>query len=145
MRVEAVAGGSVVESRVSGTLTTLFWALGAVLLVIAGIGIANTAIVSVMERRYEIGLRRCMGGQRRHIVGQVVLENAILGGVGSLMGAALGDMVVLVVALCSGWTALLRPMVTFGAPLAGLLIGALAGVYPAVLAGRMQPVDVMRA
>lgn len=145
MRVEAVAGGSVVESRISGTLATLFWALGAVLLVVAGIGIANTSIVSVMERRYEIGLRRCMGGQRWHVVVQVVIENAILGGLGSLIGCALGNAVVLAISVASGWTALLRPLVTFGAPLAGLLIGAIAGIYPAVLAGRMQPVDVMRA
>ncbi len=145
MRVDAVAAGSVLESKVSNTLATLFWVLGAVLLVVAGIGIANTAIVSVVERRYEIGLRRCMGGQRRHIVLQVVIENAVLGGLGSLLGGTLGNAVVIVVDAASGWTALLRPAVTFGAPLAGLVIGAAAGIYPAILAGRMQPVDVMRA
>ncbi|MFI6945041.1 ABC transporter permease [Streptomyces sp. NPDC050422] len=130
-----------VQNDVNG----LFLVLGLVSLVVGAIGIANVTLVTVMERVGEIGLRRALGASRRQVAGQFLLESTTIGLLGGIVGAALGIAVVVCVAVVKHWTPVLDLALAFGAPLAGALVGLLAGLYPSLRAARMEPVDALRA
>jgi putative ABC transport system permease protein len=130
-----------VQNDVNG----LFLVLGLVSLVVGAIGIANVTLVTVMERVGEIGLRRALGASRRQVAGQFLLESTTIGLLGGILGAALGIAVVVCVAVAKQWTPVLDLRLAFGAPLAGALVGLLAGLYPSLRAARMEPVDALRA
>ncbi len=123
---------------------SLFLGLGAVALLVGGVGIANIMVISVYERRGEIGLRRAMGARRRHIGGQFVLESALLAGAGGLAGVALGIAFTAVAARVARYSLSIPP----SAPVAGLIaagaVGVLAGIYPALRAARLSPADALR-
>ncbi|MBP2706514.1 ABC transporter permease [Microbispora sp. RL4-1S] len=125
--------------------TSLFLGLGAVALFVGGVGIANVMVISVLERRAEIGLRRALGARRPHIAGQFLVESLVLATLGGLTGTALGALITYVTALERGWP----PVVPPGAPALGLgaalAVGALAGLYPAVRAAGLPPTDALRA
>ncbi|MEK8144211.1 ABC transporter permease [Streptomyces sp. M10(2022)] len=112
---------------------------------VGAIGIANVTLVTVMERVGEIGLRRALGASRRQVAGQFLLESTTIGLLGGIVGAALGIAVVVCVAVVKQWTPVLDLTLAFGAPLAGALVGLLAGLYPSLRAARMEPVDALRA
>ncbi len=132
------------RAAVNSQLSGLFLGLGVVCLIVGMIGIANTTIVAVIERTGEIGLRRAMGAQPRHIAAQFLLEAAVLGGLGGLVGTSLG--VVAVVAICAAltWTAVVPPLLVAAGPLVGLVAGTLAGIYPSLRASRLEPVEALR-
>jgi putative ABC transport system permease protein len=130
-----------VQSDVNG----LFLVLGLVSLVVGAIGIANVTLVTVMERVGEIGLRRALGASRRQVAGQFLLESTTIGLLGGIVGTALGTTVVVCVAVFKEWTPVLDTNLALGAPLAGALVGLLAGLYPSLRAARMEPVDALRA
>lgn len=144
LRVEPVAQPTVVEGAVSGTLNALFLSLAGVTLLIGAASIANITLVSVLERAGEIGLRRALGARRRHIALQFLAESGIVGGLGGLIGTALGNVAVLLIAIANQWTALLDPRVTALGPLIGLVVGVLAGLYPSIRAASVQPADAVR-
>jgi putative ABC transport system permease protein len=125
-------------------LRMLLLFLGGISLLVGGVGIANTTLVSVMERTPEIGLRRAVGARAVHIAAQFLAESAMLGLLGGVLGCVAGLGIVLMVSLLNSWTPVLAPGVALGAPLAGLAIGALAGLYPAVRAARIEPVEALR-
>ncbi len=125
-------------------LSALFLALAAICLVIGAVGIANTTLVAVMERVPEIGLRRSLGAQRRHIAAQFLSESASLGAVGGLVAAGLGVAVVVGVAIGQQWTPVIAPWTVLAAPVLGALTGLISGLYPAVRAARIQPVEALR-
>ncbi|MDQ7809107.1 ABC transporter permease [Amycolatopsis sp. A133] len=117
----------------------LFLGLGAVALLVGGIGVANTMVVSILERRGEIGLRRSLGATRGHVRAQFLVEAAVLSGTGGLLGTALG------VPVCLGY-ALIRdlpptlPWAGIGVGLAAAVgTGLVAGLYPAARAARLSP------
>ncbi len=134
-----------VRAGVQSDLNTLFLLLGAVSLFVGAVGIANVTLVSVLERVGEIGLRRSLGAARRHIAGQFLLESTTLGLLGGVVGAALGTLVVVVVAASRTWTPVLEPWVPLGAPLLGGFVGFLSGIYPSARAAAMEPVEALRS
>jgi putative ABC transport system permease protein len=129
---------------VTTNLNTLFLALAGIALVVGAIGIANTTLVAVLERTGEIGLRRALGARPRHIGTQFLTESTALGLFGGLVGASLGVLGTLAVTIYHHWTALLDPRVVLAAPLAGGIVGLLAGLYPALRASTVEPADALR-
>ncbi|HWL43393.1 MAG TPA: ABC transporter permease [Ilumatobacter sp.] len=132
------------RDRVAGDVNSLFLLLGIVSLVVGAIGIANVTLVTVMERTAEIGLRRALGARRRHVAAQFLGESAAIGLVGGVIGAAIGLLLVVGVSAAKEWTPVLDPWMPLAAPPVGALVGLLAGLYPAIRAARMEPVDALR-
>jgi len=129
---------------VATSLNTLFLALAGIAIVVGAIGIANTTLVAVLERSGEIGLRRALGARPRHIGTQFLAESTALGLFGGLVGASLGVLATLVVTIYHHWTALLDPRVVLAAPIAGGIVGLLAGLYPALRASTIEPAEALR-
>jgi putative ABC transport system permease protein len=132
------------RAAAKSAFTSLFLGLGAVALLVGGVGIANVMVISVLERRSEIGLRRALGATRRHISVQFLSESLLLAGAGGVAGALLGALVTLAYASSRGWTAAVPPEALAGGAGAALAIGAVAGLYPAVRAARLSPTDALR-
>jgi putative ABC transport system permease protein len=132
------------RARVDEGLRRLLLGLGAVALVVGGVGVANVMVISVLERRSEIGLRRALGATRRHVAGQFVVESATLTTCGGLLGVAIGAVVTAWYADRQGWR-LDVPVDVLGLAVAtALLLGVLAGLYPALRAARLNPADAVR-
>jgi putative ABC transport system permease protein len=144
LTAEAPASGSGLRHTVTASLNTLLLALAAIALVVGMIGIANTTLVAVLERAGEIGLRRALGARPVHIAAQFLAESTALGLFGGLIGTSLGVVAVLAVTVHHHWTALLPPGIVLAAPGAGGVIGLLAGLYPALRAGTVEPVEALR-
>lgn len=133
------------RNDVDTDLTGLFVALAFITLLVGMVGIANTSLVAVMERVPEIGLRRALGAQRRSIQAQFLTESTLIGAVGGLIGALLGLVVVLGVAIAREWTPVLPREVILLAPLGGAFVGVLAGYFPARRAARTDPTAALRS
>nr|BFE72346.1 hypothetical protein GCM10020092_056470 [Actinoplanes digitatis] len=118
--------------------------LAAITLTVGAVGIANTTLVAVLERTAEIGLRRALGARPRHIALQFLTESTAIGTLGGLLGTSLGVAVVVLSALLHQWTAILQPWAVVAAPLVGALVGLVAGVYPALRAAWVEPVEALR-
>ncbi|MFG3256934.1 ABC transporter permease [Streptomyces sp. NPDC048172] len=127
------------------TLGGLLLGLGAVALLVGGVGVANTMVISVLERRSEIGLRRSQGATRGQIRTQFVCESQLLSGLGGIGGVLLGIAVTAGYAAYQGWPSVVPPWAMAGGVLATLLIGGLAGLYPAVRAARLPPTEALTA
>ncbi len=133
------------KQATDATLTALLLGLGGVALIVGGVGVANTMVISVLERRAEIGLRRALGATRGHIRAQFLTESLLLAGIGGGGGVVLGIAVTAAYALTRGWSPLVPAWATLGGFLATLIIGALAGLYPAVRASRVAPAAALAA
>ena len=132
------------KAEVNKNLTNMLLGLGAVALVVGGVGIANVMVISVLERRNEIGVRRALGATRRHIAAQFVVESATLAAIGGAVGVALGAAVTIGYARRQDWT-IDVPLEALGLGVAAaLVIGALAGLYPAIRAARLDPAEAVR-
>lgn len=122
----------------------LFLGLAAVSLTIGALGVSNTTLVSVLERRSEIGLRRAIGASSKAIAGQFLVESALLGTAGGVFGTIIGIDVTAVTALLRDWLIVLDPWVVAAGPAGGLLIGMLSGLYPSWSASRIAPATALR-
>jgi putative ABC transport system permease protein len=140
----APASPSQLQHSVATSLNTLFLALAGIAVIIGMIGIANTTLVAVLERVGEIGLRRALGARPLHIAAQFLAESTALGLLGGLIGASIGVVTVIAVTLYHSWTAVLDTRLVLAAPAAGAVIGLLAGLYPALRAGTVEPADALR-
>jgi putative ABC transport system permease protein len=127
------------QAAADETLTTQLLALGGVALLVGGIGVANTMVIAVLERRSEIGLRRALGATRAHVRIQFLGESILLAGLGGIGGAVLGGVVTGGFAASRDWPLAMPLWVLAGAAAATILVGAIAGAYPANRAARMSP------
>jgi putative ABC transport system permease protein len=137
---QALVARAAAESALNG----LFLGLGAVALLVGGVGVANTMIISVLERRSEIGLRRALGATKGHIRVQFLSESILLAGLGGAVGVACGVLATVVYASAKDWAVVVPPSAWAGGVGAAVAIGAVAGLLPALRAARMQPTEALR-
>jgi putative ABC transport system permease protein len=133
------------RAAAKGQFTTLLLGLGAVALLVGTIGIANIMVISVLERRGEIGLRRALGATKRHIWAQFLAESAVLAVLGGIGGLLIGAGATALYAQAKHEPFVVPLYALIAAPAAGLVIGALAGLYPAMKAARLSPTEALRA
>jgi putative ABC transport system permease protein len=133
------------RAKAQSALTGLFLGLGAVALLVGGVGIANVMVISVLERRPEIGLRRALGATRAHIGLQFIGESMLLGGFGGAAGVALGAAATAGYAALQGWILVVPLLAVAGGVAIAIALGAVAGLYPAVRAARLAPAAALRS
>jgi putative ABC transport system permease protein len=133
------------QAAANETFTGLLLGLGAVALLVGGIGVANTMVISVLERRAEIGLRRSLGATREHIRTQFLTESLLLSVLGGGAGILLGSGVTAVYATLQGWPTVVPAWAVAGGITAALVIGGVAGLYPAIRAARVAPTEALAA
>jgi putative ABC transport system permease protein len=132
------------RAAAKGQFTTLLLGLGAVALLVGAIGIINIMVISVLERRTEIGLRRALGATRRHIGVQFLTESAMLAAIGGVTGLLLGAGATQVYALTKHEPFVVPLYALITAPAAGFVIGVVAGIYPAAKAAQLSPTEALR-
>jgi putative ABC transport system permease protein len=138
---DALTARAAAESALNG----LFLGLGAVALLVGAVGVANIMVISVLERRSEIGLRRALGATRAQIRTQFLSEAVILALVGGAAGVLAGVLATTVYAQARDWSAVIPPEAWAGGIAAAVAIGALAGLLPALRAARVSPTEALRA
>ncbi|MDF6043456.1 ABC transporter permease [Streptomyces sp. JH14] len=136
---DALAAREATESALTGLLL----GLGGVALLVGGVGVGNTMVISVLERRPEIGLRRALGATSGQIRGQFVSESLLLSALGGLGGTVLGTAITAGYAYVRGWPTEVPAWAAAAGIAVTLLIGAVAGLYPAVRAGRLAPTQAL--
>ena len=133
------------RSAAESSFTSLFLGLGAVALLVGGIGVANVMVIGVIERRGEIGLRRAIGATRAHIRRQFFTEALTLATLGGTAGVLLGVAVTYGYSLAQGWRVIIPPVAVIGGFAAAVAIGVIAGLYPAIRASRVSPTEALRS
>ncbi len=127
-----------------GAYNGLLLGLGAVALLVGGVGIANVMVVSVLERRSEIGLRRALGATRRHVAEQFLAEAVLLSVLGGPAGTVVGAVATVIYAISQHWSVQIPAVAIYGGVGAALVIGAIAGLYPSMRAARLSPTEALR-
>ncbi len=127
------------------TLSGLLLGLGAVALLVGGVGVANTMVISVLERRAEIGLRRSLGATRGQIRLQFLVESLLLSALGGAGGVLVGIGLTSAYALYKAWPSVVPAWASVGGVVATVIIGAVAGLYPAWRAARLSPTEALAA
>jgi putative ABC transport system permease protein len=125
------------------TLNALLLGLGAVALLVGGVGIANTMVISVLERRTEVGLRRALGATQGQIRGQFLAESLLLSALGGAGGILMGITVTTLYASSQNWPTVVPGWAMAGGLGATLAIGSVAGLYPAIRASRLAPTEAL--
>jgi putative ABC transport system permease protein len=131
------------QRKTKEAFNTLFLGLGAVALLVGAIGVANIMVISVLERRSEIGLRRALGATKGHIRIQFLSEAILLAVIGGATGVTGGAIAVAIYARHKGWATVIPPEAWAGGIGAALIIGALAGLLPAIRAARLSPTQAL--
>ncbi|MCL2595174.1 MAG: ABC transporter permease [Promicromonosporaceae bacterium] len=143
--VTRLADLSAAREAADDALTTLGLALGGIALLVGGVGITNTMVVTVMERRGEIGLRRALGARPGQIATQFTAEAIALSALGGLAGLALGATAAAGFAIAANQPIVIPTMALLIGPLLSIVVGALAGLQPATRAARVSPTVALRS
>ena len=131
------------QADAQGAFNTLFLGLGAVALLVGAVGVANIMVISVLERRSEIGLRRALGATKGHIRTQFLSEAILLALAGGAAGVAAGATATAIYARAKGWAIVIPAQAWAGGLAAAILIGAAAGLLPALRAARLSPTQAL--
>ncbi len=134
----------VARADAQGALNGLFLGLGAVSLLVGAVGVANIMIISVLERRSEIGLRRALGATKGNIRTQFLAEAILLALLGGIVGVGAGALATAIYAHTKNWATVIPTLAWAGGLGAALAIGAIAGLLPAIRAARLSPTDSLR-
>lgn len=145
LQVLAPIGERQLQETISQDLNALLLTTGLVTIAIGAIAVGNVLLMSVLERRSEIGLRRALGARRSHIAGQFLTEAAIIGAFGAIIGASVGTIGVSAIAAINQWDPTLPPTVPILAVAGGIIVGTTAGIIPARRASTIEPVTALRA
>jgi putative ABC transport system permease protein len=132
------------RAAAAGAFNSLFLGLGVVALIVGAVGVANIMIISVLERRSEIGLRRALGATKNQIRTQFLAESILLAVAGGVVGVLAGAAATAVYASTKGWAIVIPVEAWSGGIASAIVIGALAGLMPAVRASRMAPTVALR-
>ena len=135
----------VARAKAQSALNSLFLGLGAISLLVGTVGVANIMVISVLERRSEIGLRRALGATKGHIRIQFLSEAILLSLLGGVVGIAIGVAATVVYATTKDWAIVIPTVAWAGGFAAALLIGAVAGLMPALRAAKMSPTEALWA
>ena len=138
---DALAAKNTIDQAFTGLLV----GVGSIALLVGGIGVANTMVITVLERRREIGLRRALGATRRHIRSQFLVEAVLLAAFGGLAGTLIGWLTTALVAGGNGWLVSIPPFVLVAGVLVTIVVGAVAGSLPAIRAARTSPTTALSA
>jgi putative ABC transport system permease protein len=133
----------IARAKAKSALNGLFLGLGAVSLLVGAVGVANTMVISVLERRSEIGLRRALGATKGHIRVQFLSEATLLAFLGGGVGVGLGAAATALYAHIKHWAVIIPTLAWTGGIVSALLIGAIAGLLPAIRAARLQPTQAL--
>jgi putative ABC transport system permease protein len=133
----------VAQAEAKGALNSLFLGLGAVSLLVGAIGVGNVMLISVLERRSEIGLRRALGATKGHIRTQFLTEAILLSSLGGTVGVGLGAAATAIYAHTQHWATVIPPLAWAGGLASALVIGAVAGLLPAIRAARLSPTQAL--
>jgi len=144
VQVSRPSDALVAEADARSALNGLFLGLGAVALLVGGVGIANIMIISVLERRSEIGLRRALGATKGQVRAQFFTEALILSLLGGATGITLGALATVIYAATKNWSVVVPPTAVAGGLGAALAVGAIAGLLPAIRAARLSPTEALR-
>ena len=144
LETSASQGESLLQQNVQGSLDTVFLILAIIVMLAGGFGIANVTMLSVLERTAEIGLRRALGATGSQIAGQFIVESAILGSIGGLIGATGGVVAVISASVSQGWSPVVDVLVAVGGATLGGVTGLVAGWFPARRAAKVEPVAALR-
>ena len=131
-------------SSVTASLSLMLGGIAAISLLVGGIGIMNIMLVSVTERTREIGIRKALGAKNRNIMSQFLIEALSLSGMGGLIGIAFGWLGAYAIAQAGKWPLVVSPISVLLAFGFALVIGLFFGLYPAMKAAKMDPVDALR-
>jgi putative ABC transport system permease protein len=134
----------VARAAARGAFTGLFFGLGAVALLVGGVGIGNVMVISVLERRSEIGLRRALGATRGQVGLQFLTESLVLSALGGVVGVVLGAIATAAYAITQHQPIVLPPTVLAIGPGAAIAVGLVAGMWPALRAARLAPTEALR-
>jgi putative ABC transport system permease protein len=132
------------QASAANTMTLLLGAVGAVSLVVGGIGIMNIMLVSVTERTREIGVRMAVGATETDVQAQFLIEALVLSSLGGLIGIAAGVATSAVVSRLAGWATFVSPVSVIVAVIFSALVGITFGYYPARKAARLDPIEALR-
>ncbi len=135
----------VARAKAKSALNGLFLGLGAVSLLVGAVGVANIMVISVLERRSEIGLRRALGATKSHIRIQFLAEAVLLALLGGAVGVGAGTAATAVYSSSKHWAVVVPTLAWAGGLAAAILIGAIAGLLPAVRAARLSPTEALWA
>lgn len=132
------------QSVINADISRLLTVAGIVALLLGVLGIASVTLTSVIERFYEIGVRRALGATRPGIVAQFLAESTLLGACGGIAGTCLGVIALVIISDANGWYAVVNPLTILPDPLIGAAVGCLAGAYPALRAALLDPIEALR-